>query len=200
MANFTGAPEANLSPARFAQLLNSDELVAAEKRLPPINLRGTGYSGFPYPLDRPVVYVKYGDPTQYRESEARTQQFAFEALEKMSPARREGVRVPEVYRVFSSHGRTYIIMEFVPGKALREIMKEQTKTSFYKMVNPLFDKIARGIELLLSIPAPNDAKPGPYGGGIIRHPLFKDFVATVEYDSVEMLEQHINKVGPLSFH
>lgn len=197
MASSTNAPQADIPPAQFAQLLNSDELDAAEKCLPPIKSRGTRYTGFPYPLDRPMVYVKYGDSTQFRESEARTQQFAFEALEKMSPADRKSIRVPEVYRVFSAHGRTYIIMEFVPGKALREIAKEpvmiSTRASYSETMPPLYDKITREIELLLSIPAPNGAKPGPYGGGLIRHPLIKNSIAVIEYDSAEMLEHHIKK-------
>ncbi|KUI62423.1 hypothetical protein VP1G_09546 [Cytospora mali] len=56
--------------------------------------------------------------------------------------------------------------------------------------------IAEGIRLL-SVKAPPEAKPGPVGGGIIRHPLFSDFQATISYRDVEMLEKHLNKV--LSF-
>ncbi|KAH8790921.1 hypothetical protein F5882DRAFT_377049 [Hyaloscypha sp. PMI_1271] len=42
---------------------------------------------------------------------------------------------------------------------------------------------------------PHDATPGPYGGGLIRHPLFKDYQANIEYSSVAQLQHHINKVN-----
>jgi hypothetical protein len=35
---------------------------------------------------------------------------------------------------------------------------------------------------------------GPYGGGLIEHPFFKDFEAPIQFNSVDMLEKYINKV------
>ena len=192
MTNLVGPQAAHRSPTQFAQALNPDEIVATRRSQSRVNSKNTNCTGFPYPLDRPVVFVKYGERLHYRESEARTQQFVFEAVENMPLADREGIHVPEVYRVFTVRGSTYIIMEYVPGRTLREIMDEDS--DFDKVSSQLYDKILRGIQLLLSIPAPEDAAPGPYGGGIIRHPLFKDYTAAIEYDSVEMLEKHINKV------
>ena len=63
----------------------------------------------------------------------------------------------------------------------------------------LYDHIAKAIRLFLFFEVPYDATPGPYGGGIIRHPLFKNYEASIEYSSVAQLHHHINKVRPIPF-
>ncbi|KAI9651660.1 MAG: hypothetical protein M1829_002575 [Trizodia sp. TS-e1964] len=59
-----------------------------------------------------------------------------------------------------------------------------------------YRKLAHAINLLLTIPPP-DARPGPVGGGIIRHPLFHEYKASRVYDTVEDLEQDINQLAAI---
>ncbi|KAL2072452.1 hypothetical protein VTL71DRAFT_11795 [Oculimacula yallundae] len=42
---------------------------------------------------------------------------------------------------------------------------------------------------------PYNAAPRPIGGGIIRHPLFKDTIASIEYPSVDLLQSHIKALA-----
>lgn len=83
-------------------------------------------------------------------------------------------------------------MEYIRGKTLAKLMED--RETFKETYQYYYDSIERALKLLLSFPVPKDAAPGPYGGGIIQHPLFKDYRAAIQYDSVDMLEQHLNNV------
>ncbi|ESZ90804.1 hypothetical protein SBOR_8809 [Sclerotinia borealis F-4128] len=58
---------------------------------------------------------------------------------------------------------------------------------------------ACAVGLLLSLPVPKDAAPGPVGGGHSNHPIFEIYSteenrAPVTYASVEELTKHINEL------
>lgn len=181
------------SPRDVAESLTEAEVTAMVERQPYGDDRDWQVTGLAYPTHNPVIYIKYGD-NEYalRDSEARTHQYAYDALQRVPEQDRQGVRIPEIYRIIETENSTYIIMEYIRGRTLAKVMEDESvfvETRFY-----YYDRIERALKLLLSFPVPKNAAPGPFGGGIIRHPLFKDYRAPIQYDSVDMLEKHLNKV------
>lgn len=186
-------PEDPRSVQRRAALAWSEEEIESTwKHTPMLKPNGFSVTGFPYPADAPSAYVKFGFPVEWTLAEVRNQTFVYDALQKLPPEARQGIHVPEVYRIMEIGHRLFIIMEYVPGRTLSKITEDEQywETCREEVIN----KICQGMKLLISLPVPEDAKPGPVGGGIIRHPIFKDFEAAIEYDSIEMLERHLNKV------
>lgn len=115
----------------------------------------------------------------------------FRALKAMPPDQKRGILIPEIYRTFESGDRLFIVMEYIPGRTLAQLQEQQ---GWESRKGTVIDGIARAIRLLRSIQAPRGQKPGPVGGGRIRHPLFKDDTSFCEYSSVDELERHLNKV------
>lgn len=172
------------------------EIEHAWRHSPHATPNGFSVTGFPYPADAPSAYIKFklGKPVKWRLAEARNQTFAHDALQQLPPEQRQGIHVPEVYRTIRIGNLVFIIMEYVPGRTLAQMITEDGE-SWEVIREAVTDKIAQGMRLLISLPVPCDAKPGPVGGGIIRHPIFKDCEAATEYDSIDILERHLNKVG-----
>lgn len=189
-------PEDPRSIQRHAALAWSEEEIEhAWKHTPHCTPTGSAVTGFPYPADAPSAYIKFklGVPVELTLAEARNQMFAYDALQQLPPEERQAVHVPEVYRTMRIGRLLFIIMEYVPGRTLAQIIED--RENWETIREEVINNIAQGMRLLLSLPVPCDAKPGPVGGGIIRHPIFKDCEAATEYDSVDMLERHFNKVG-----
>lgn len=180
---------------RAALAWSPEEIEHAWKHTPGLKPNGHAETGFPYPTEAPLAYVKFGFPTciEYSQAEVRNQIFAYDALQKLPPEARQGVHVPEVYRTVEIGRRLFVIMEYVAGKSLAQIVGDDETWEAHG--EEVTNKICQGMKLLLSLPVPQDAKPGPVGGGIIHHTIFKDFEAAIEYDSIDMLERHLNKVG-----
>lgn len=103
---------------------------------------------------------------------------------------RRGIHIPQIFRILNTPHGTYIIIEYIQGIILCQYY--QNIKGFEAVSKPCYDQIARGIKLLLLIPVPSDARPGPCSGGIIKHSFFKDFEAPTKYDLVKRLEEHIN--------
>lgn len=186
-------PEDLRSMQRCAALAwSEEEIESAWEHTPKLKPNGFSVTGFRYPADAPSAYVKFGFPVEWMLAEVRNQTFVYDALQKLPPEARQGIHVPEVYRTMEIERRLFIIMEYVPGRTLAKITENEQywETCREEVIN----KICQGMKLLMSLPVPEDAKPGPVGGGIIRHPIFADFQAAIEYDSIEMLERHLNKV------
>ncbi|KAF5005923.1 hypothetical protein FDECE_7681 [Fusarium decemcellulare] len=104
----------------------------------------------------------------------------------MPPSEREGIHIPEIHRLISVETSTIIIME-----TLEYFLENPEHTGH---LDRYFGKIERALKLFLSFPVPEDASPGPCGGGVILSPVFKDYESTIEYPTVELLEMHLNKV------
>ncbi|OAA68020.1 Protein kinase-like domain protein [Niveomyces insectorum RCEF 264] len=185
--------------ADAAAKLTAEELLAAREKVGTFNHRGYSITGFSYPLDHPLFYAKFRHPANLHQ-EARTQQFVRDSLDRMPPEETTGVSVPRVLRVIEcdDDGYGFIIMEYIQGTTLQWIFEDNPHMSDDE-AQPYFAKISKALRLFLAMPPPAGAKPGPYGGGIIVHPLFQDFVAAVEYTSVDMLEQHLNRVATFFF-
>ena len=91
--------------------------------------------------------------------------------------------------------RSFLVMEYVYGKTLQQIMREDFQT-YSEKEDEFFRPIATGISLLLNIPPPNNQVPGPVGGGLIRNPLFgEETIAPHQYRSVKEIEKHFNAVS-----
>lgn len=167
-----------------------DEIMSVYQQTPRVKPNGCAVTGFSFPPDQPVAYVKFGLKSR-RITELKNHEYAFAALKAMPPHRTKGILIPEIYRTFESNDRFFIVMEYIPGRLLACFEEGQDWESRQKKVT---HSIAEAIKLLISIPAPPGQKPGPVGGGCIRHPLFKDDKSYCEYLSVEELESHLNKV------
>ena len=151
--------------------------------------KGGNCNGFTYPSDgNPIAYIKYGYTVTI--GEVRMQRYVYDAFGWMMNASVSGVKVPEIYHAFQSGCQTYIVMEYVDG----ETVGSQLRGSSMERKNWIYHQIAKAITQLLRVPVPSDSRPGPVGGGCIQHHFFRDNVAPKEYDSVDELQRHINKV------
>lgn len=178
---------------RAALSWSAEEIENAWKQILKIKPNGSCVTGCPYPASQPSAYVRFGHPIEWRQAEARNQIFVQDALQRLQPGAEPACHAPEVYRTMKIGDLFFIIMEFVPGKTLAQIMEDSESWKLRR--EEVTDKIYHAIKLLMSLPVPRDAKPGPVGGGHIRHPLFKDCEASIEYNSVDILERHLNKVN-----
>ncbi|KAM3514131.1 hypothetical protein MY11210_002232 [Beauveria gryllotalpidicola] len=120
--------------------------------------------------------------------EVATQTFTRDSLKAISGSTTDGgnlPRVPKTFRVF--WGGKYILMEYVQGKTPREL----AETKSWEEQLQYIDRIAKAVDVLLTIPIQAEAAPGPYEGGLIRHPLFKDSKAPKIFNDVASLQEHV---------
>jgi hypothetical protein len=82
-------------------------------------------------------------------------------------------------------------MEYIHGETLEELIAKST----IGQLQECYHQITRAIKLFLSIEIPTGVNIGPVNGGIIKHPLFKDAVASIQYAPVNELQLHANKVA-----
>lgn len=85
----------------------------------------------------------------------------------------------------------YIVMEYVRGRTLASLRTEYDRDS---ELQEKYEQIAKAIRLFLAFNIPDKTPLGPAGGGIIMHTLFKDTVASLKYESVEQLQEHLTRV------
>jgi hypothetical protein len=201
MQNLTGFPidlptdDAIGAARRFAESLSEDELLqqTRSRRVP----------RFAYPLDQPIVFIKYGGHDLQAEGEM--QMLAFHWLYQQRQRNRCHIYTPEVYRVVTIGHRTFLIMQLIQGSTVQDIInryRQLGSVSIEAEMSPYCDLVTEGIQLLRRIPVPDDATPGPYvreteareAGRFIKHMLFKDQEAAIEYNSIQELEEHLNQV------
>jgi hypothetical protein len=121
-----------------------------------------------------AAFVKYG-PT-LAMGEARTQDYV---ADHVNSDKHLVVLVPRIYYAFRYEEIGYITMQYVDGNDCNQ--------------NDL-DTIALAVNRLRAIPSPT-VSPGPVGGGMITHRFFSGHRSSVQYDSVEDLQEHVNKVS-----
>lgn len=167
-----------------------EDIISVFRATPAYKPNGHAVTGFGFPTQQPVAYVKFGLPSMLKP-ELQNHQYVFGALRDMPPAKTRGIRIPEIYRTLESDGKFFIVMEYVPGSTLGQLLDQKGGES---KQGALTNHIARAMRLLMSIPAPAGQKPGPVGGGQIRHSLFKDDTSYCVYQSVDELENHLNVV------
>jgi hypothetical protein len=125
------------------------------------------------------IWVKFGRDITMGEAE--TQRFVAQDLENNNIA---VVRAPRVYLAFTWCGFGFIVTEYINGQMCGD------------SDIPL---VAAAVQHLITIRSPSPT-PGPVGGGLIEHPFFIERTSSIQYESVEELEAHINGVSvPLCF-
>jgi hypothetical protein len=75
-------------------------------------------SGFPYPPEAPIFWIKYGYAVYWNEVCAQT--VAYNGLRHLESL----VRAPGVYYAFKEANSIYIVMEYIPGKTAKECLEE----------------------------------------------------------------------------
>ena len=85
----------------------------------------------------------------------------------------------------------YLVREYVKRETLQAHGRETEDDSVWE---GLLDEVVDAVRLLLSIPVNSNVPPRPESGGLIKHVLFKDEEAPIEYASVEYIARHLNKV------
>jgi hypothetical protein len=187
-----GAADPNAAARQYAQTISEDDLVQrAQNRFAPF---------LAYPPNRPVVFVKFGGPE--KQAEGDMQKLAFNWLRQERQRNPScNIHVPEVFKMFTKGGLTFIIMQLVAATPVEQFAKkfdprawDQNKSVYYRM-------IAEGIYLLSRMPVPAGATPGPFTRGErrIRHLLFKDQTAPVVYPTVQELQDHLNRVAERAY-
>jgi hypothetical protein len=195
------APSVNTNPPddenayarRFAQELSKEEIWQAA-------LNYTWGPYFPYPPDRPVVWVKFGDPWIQGEADMQTLAWQWVRAERQAGRCSAAINIPEVFRTFTnpSGKRVFIIMELVVnGTSIAKSVFTAAGAPLYP-VDECFDLMAETIQLLRRMLVPPDATPGPYTPDhslrFVRHPIFKDQRARVVYPDCRRARGHINRV------
>jgi hypothetical protein len=142
-----------------------------------------------YPVDgSTLAYIKYGPSVTL--GEAWTQIFAFNAFNSSA------ILVPRVYWAFETRRAsgivfTYIFMEFIDGKTVRDCLEKHMPADH----DWIIDAVANAVSQMMEFCVPQGAAPGPVGGGCIQHPFFKDRVAPKQYSSIEELQAAIKSVS-----
>lgn len=142
----------------------------------------TNISGVRFTLDKRSdldvrnIWVKFGRTITM--GEANTQRFVAQYLQANNiPA----VRAPRVYLAFTWGPFGYIVTEYIDGQICD---------------NSDIPLVAAAVQALINIPSPSST-PGPVKGGLIEHPFFYDRKSSIQYESVEELQDHVNGVSVL---
>ena len=123
-------------------------------------------------------FVKFGDP-QTLLPEVTTQQYIWNHA-RAHPTKPGRPRIPEVRYHFIHQQTMYMVVEFI------------------KLVNSPPDinqRRAVALRWLSEVPLPPNHVIGPLAGGRICHQFFKDYIAPLDFSSVEALERYIEKVS-----
>lgn len=113
------------------------------------------------------IWVKYR--VSIAMSEAKTQDYVMQYLRE---------RAPHVYLAFTWDGYGFIVSEYIDGPMCD---------------NSDIPLVAAAVKALINIPSP-DSRPGPVGGDLIEHPFCDERRSSIEYESIEELEDHINGI------
>lgn len=76
-------------------------------------------------LRTPIVCFKNKYHGYSIAEEARNQEFTFQALQHVLEEKRRGIQIPEIYRVIKSESAVHIVMEYIPGKTLHELIERE---------------------------------------------------------------------------
>ncbi|AEO58678.1 hypothetical protein MYCTH_2306164 [Thermothelomyces thermophilus ATCC 42464] len=183
-----GPPDANAAARQFAQTISEEDLFQRAQTL---------FAPFiAYPPNRPMVFVKFGGPE--KQAEGDMQMLAFNWLRQERQRNPScNIHVPEVFKIFSRGGLTFIIMQLVAATPVQQFATKFDPRTWDHNKSRYYDIIAEGVRLLSCMPVPTGATPGPYTRGErrIKHLLFKDHTAPVVYPTIQDLQDHLNRVA-----
>ncbi|KFX88754.1 hypothetical protein V490_07421 [Pseudogymnoascus sp. VKM F-3557] len=172
-------PYVGISPPPGVHVPEREELLRSicEERSP--------RSGFPYPPEAPIFWIKYGFAVYWNEVCAQT--VAYNGLRQIESL----VRAPGVYYAFKEAKSTYIVMEYIPGKTAGQCLKEAEDESGKEII---YRSIALAVTELHRIPIPESRRrPAAITGGVFRHNIFECYLeAGRHYENTQQLEDHIN--------
>lgn len=166
-------------------------------------VRGFQFTNGHLPPGADCLWIKYDFDVPRMQWQANTQAWAHEQIAKDENANAR-FHVPRVYDCFEAaiNELDYglIVMEFAKGVSVSEIEFNITKSdnmSQEEKQNKLCmfkDRVVEAICLLYSFTPPEDAAPGPHGGGRITNLVWGREVSESprEYESVEDLQNWIN--------
>lgn len=133
--------------------------------------------------NEPVFWIKYGNAVFWNEVVA--QAMAYHELRRLGSS----VRAPAVFYAFRYDYKTFIVMEYIPGKTcLKEAKSPEEKEHIIGLVASSLGKLHR-----ISV-APG-SRPAAVDGGRIRHSIFDEQEAPRHYENVDQLEIHLNEVS-----
>jgi serine/threonine protein kinase len=132
----------------------------------------------------PRFWVKYGSGVTL--GEARTQNQVAQIV-NVDPE--SVVGVPEVYLFFLRGRCRYLVMEYVDGLTVES--RQQTKG---KYAEGDLEAVAAAFKQLTNLRVPADTSPGPVGSGPICHDFFLECKSTHVYNTVQELQNQINKL------
>ncbi|KAH8807532.1 hypothetical protein F5884DRAFT_844472 [Xylogone sp. PMI_703] len=154
-----------------------------------------GYNmGLTYPPEEPVFWIKYGYSVIWNEIPA--QVMVHRELQRLGSF----IRVPGIFYAcemgkpgvmynFEVNYKSYIVMEYVPGKTAAQLLED---TEDPNQKEHIYQRIASALSELHLIPVPPDAPPAAIDDGCIRHCLFDMQQAPRQYQTTEQLELHLN--------
>ncbi|TDL19629.1 hypothetical protein BD410DRAFT_841977 [Rickenella mellea] len=154
--------------------------------------RSSNSVGFPFPSsDQPTAWIKFG--WGVTRGEALTQHKVALAMNTIPNT---AVHVPIVYLAFATDARSYmtdpcgyIVMEFVPGLTVEQRLRNPDVNA-----KDMYQAVGRAVQQLIEYRAPSGTQPGPVGGGIIRHDFFSTRESAVAYRTVDILQDHVNRI------
>lgn len=118
--------------------------------------------------------VKYG--VGINEDEARNQEAAFKLIDQSI------IRVPRVFRFFSSEDSGYIIMEYIEGPTLESLIKDNKHSGAY------VEKMVKALDHFTEI---RHNMPGPLSGGFAQGFLWIPH-DSIRPNTVSKIEQYYN--------
>ncbi|EFQ98621.1 hypothetical protein MGYG_01645 [Nannizzia gypsea CBS 118893] len=128
------------------------------------------------------IVVKYGAGVS--PGEAATQEYAYQHVDPKI------VRVPKVYRYFQHRDpldaklKGYLFMEYIPGQNLKTLNNIGPNSEITKKLTKIIIHLGQ---------ITGGSVPGPVGGGIPRGALWGDSGAKREFQSLEDVNDWINK-------
>ncbi|KAL2133432.1 hypothetical protein VTI74DRAFT_2358 [Chaetomium olivicolor] len=161
---------------------------------------GLYYPFFAYPPESPMVFVKFGGPE--KQAEGDMQRLAGDWL-RQQRQRDLGcnIHAPKVFKIFSRDNTTFITMELLAAAHVKDLAKTPDPITWKQDEARYYEMIAEGIRVLSLMPVPPDATPGLYTRAerYIKHMLFKDQEAPVIYNTIQDLEDHLDRVAELAY-
>ncbi|GBF65388.1 hypothetical protein TMEN_8105 [Trichophyton mentagrophytes] len=164
-------PPAGVHLPTAAEIL---ELCTADDKYP---------AGLAFPSEAPLFWIKYGYAVEWNEVLA--QAMAHRELLKL----RSRARVPAVFYAFEAARKTYIVMEYIPGRSGSQILESTSEPAEREAV---YRQVAFMVQELLRIPIPPNSRPAAIDGGKVTHLIFSEYEASRHYHNADQLEQHFN--------
>ncbi|POS69866.1 hypothetical protein DHEL01_v211741 [Diaporthe helianthi] len=193
---------------------NRDEIVAAlsdhldsfEQRSPSHRFRmptGFQFTNGHLPPGKGRVWIKFNFDVLRMQWQANTQAWAHERITKDENTHAR-FHVPRVYDFFETSINEFkyglIVMEFADGVTVHDIETKIIRSSNMsqeekqKKIGLCKDRVVEAVCLLYSLTPPEDAAPGPYGGGLATSLVWgrEEPESPREYGSVQDLQNWIN--------